>query len=60
VTAAPPKVPEALEDQLKIGGRMIVPVGDAFQELVLIVRERRRFRKKKLLPVRFVPLVRPH
>jgi protein-L-isoaspartate(D-aspartate) O-methyltransferase len=60
VTAAPPEVPMALQDQLKIGGRMIVPVGDAFQELVLIVREKRRFRKKKLLPVRFVPLVKPH
>ena len=60
VTAAPPEIPEALQNQLKLGGRMIVPVGDAFQELVLIVRERRRFRKKKLLPVRFVPLVKPH
>jgi len=60
VTAAPPEVPRALQEQLKIGGRMIVPVGDAFQELVLIVREKRRFRKKKLLPVRFVPLVKPH
>jgi protein-L-isoaspartate(D-aspartate) O-methyltransferase len=60
VTAAPPEIPEALQKQLKLGGRMIVPVGDAFQELVLIVREKRRFRKKKLLPVRFVPLVKPH
>lgn len=60
VTAAPPEVPKALQDQLKIGGRMIVPVGDAFQELVLIVREKRKFKKKKLLPVRFVPLVKPH
>jgi protein-L-isoaspartate(D-aspartate) O-methyltransferase len=60
VTAAPPEVPRALQDQLKIGGRMVVPVGDAFQELVLIVREKNRFKKKKLLPVRFVPLVKPH
>lgn len=60
VTAAPSEVPKALQDQLKIGGRMIVPVGDAFQELILIVREKRRFKKKKLLPVRFVPLVKPH
>jgi protein-L-isoaspartate(D-aspartate) O-methyltransferase len=60
VTAAPSEVPKALQDQLKIGGRMIVPVGDAFQELVLIVREKRKFKKKKLLPVRFVPLVKPH
>ena len=60
VTAAPPEVPKALQDQLQMGGKMIVPVGDAFQELVLIVREKRRFRTKKLLPVRFVPLVKPH
>lgn len=60
VTAAPSKIPEALQDQLKVGGRMIVPVGDAFQELVLIIREKRKFRKKTLLPVRFVPLIKPH
>lgn len=60
VTAAPPDIPKALQDQLNVGGRMIVPVGDAFQELVLIVREKRKFRKKTLLPVRFVPLVKPH
>jgi protein-L-isoaspartate(D-aspartate) O-methyltransferase len=60
VTAAPPDIPKALQGQLTVGGRMIVPVGDAFQELVLIVREKRKFRKKNLLPVRFVPLVKPH
>ena len=42
VTAAPPKVPQPLLDQLKIGGRMISPVGNTRQELVLI---RRRHRK---------------
>jgi protein-L-isoaspartate(D-aspartate) O-methyltransferase len=60
VTAAPPDIPKALQDQLTVGGRLIVPVGDAFQELVLIVKEKRKFRKKTLLPVRFVPLVKPH
>ncbi len=60
VTAAPPEVPKVLQEQLKIGGRMIVPVGDAFQELVLIFREKRKFKRKTLLPVRFVPLVKPH
>jgi len=60
VTAAPSEVPKSLEDQLKIEGRMIVPVGDAFQELVLLIREKRKIRKKNLLPVRFVPLVKPH
>jgi protein-L-isoaspartate(D-aspartate) O-methyltransferase len=57
VTAAPPAVPRSLQDQLINHGRMIIPVGAGFQELVLITRENKNFRKKKLLPVRFVPLI---
>ena len=60
VTAAPAEVPKTLQDQLKIPGRMIIPVGSTFQELVLIMREKKRFKKKKLLPVRFVPLISTH
>ncbi|MFC2163468.1 protein-L-isoaspartate(D-aspartate) O-methyltransferase [Acidobacteriota bacterium] len=60
VTAAPPRIPEKLQEQLKINGRMILPVGDTFQELVLINRGKSKFKKKKLLPVRFVPLISPH
>jgi protein-L-isoaspartate(D-aspartate) O-methyltransferase len=60
VTAAPPKVPKALQDQLTTGGRMVIPVGAAFQELVLVTKEKRKFKKKKLLPVRFVPLITTH
>lgn len=60
VTAAPDKVPHSLEEQLKIGGRMIIPVGSAFQELVLVTRGKKKFKRKKLLPVRFVPLVTTH
>jgi protein-L-isoaspartate(D-aspartate) O-methyltransferase len=60
VTAAPDKVPHFLEEQLKIGGRMIIPVGSAIQELVLVIRGKRKNKKKKLLPVRFVPLVTTH
>jgi protein-L-isoaspartate(D-aspartate) O-methyltransferase len=58
VTAAPGKVPEALQDQLREGGRMILPVGVAFQDLVLVTHARRGFNRKTLIPVRFVPLVR--
>ena len=58
VTAAPPEVPEKLVDQLKIGGRMVVPVGAFFQELYLIVRTKDGVEKKALLPVVFVPMVR--
>jgi protein-L-isoaspartate(D-aspartate) O-methyltransferase len=60
VTAAPTRIPEKLQDQLEINGRMILPVGDAFQELVLINRGKSKFKTKKLLPVRFVPLISPH
>lgn len=57
VTAAPPKIPEKLLEQLKVGGRMILPVGVTFQELVYIEKLKKETRKKKLLPVRFVPLI---
>ncbi len=60
VTAAPVSVPKALRDQLKVAGRMIIPVGVEFQELVLVIREPQAFREKRLLPVRFVPLVSIH
>jgi protein-L-isoaspartate(D-aspartate) O-methyltransferase len=60
VTAAPALVPGALREQLKVSGRMIVPVGSAFQELVLVIREKKKFKEKKLLPVRFVPLISTH
>jgi len=60
VTAAPAEVPRTLEEQLKVSGRMIIPVGFEFQELVLVTREKKGFKKKKLLPVRFVPLISIH
>jgi protein-L-isoaspartate(D-aspartate) O-methyltransferase len=57
VTAAPPKTPEPLKDQIKVGGRMIIPVGQTFQNLLLYEKTKQKMKKKKLLPVRFVPLV---
>ena len=59
VTAAPPVVPEALKLQLKVGGRMVVPVGTADQELLVIERTADGFTERRLMPVRFVPMVRP-
>jgi protein-L-isoaspartate(D-aspartate) O-methyltransferase len=58
VTAAPPKIPEDLVSQLKVGGRMVVPVGEFFQELYLVERTDTGFKKSSLLPVRFVPMVK--
>ncbi len=60
VTAAPSKVPQALKNQLKILGRMVIPVGSTFQELIHIIREKKKFKEQKLLPVRFVPLITKH
>ena len=60
VTAAAPRVPQALVDQLKPGGRMVIPVGERWevQQLLLIVRKADgTVEQKNVLPVRFVPLV---
>lgn len=60
VTAAAPRVPEALLAQLKPGGRMVIPVGSSpeAQELLLIVKTAEgRIVRRSILPVRFVPLV---
>ena len=56
VTAAPPRVPQPLLDQLKVGGRMIIPVGKSLQDLVLIRRTKTGWERKKVLGVRFVPM----
>jgi protein-L-isoaspartate(D-aspartate) O-methyltransferase len=56
VTAAAPRIPQPLKDQLKDGGRLVLPVGDEYQELVLLTRHGGRFAEKRLLPVRFVPM----
>ena len=58
VTAAPAKLPKVLLDQLKLGGRMIVPVGRWRQELVLIRHTPDGCRRERLMPVRFVPMVK--
>lgn len=60
VTAAAPRVPEALVAQLKPGGRMVIPVGAAgeVQQLLLIVKSADgNIARRNVLPVRFVPLV---
>ena len=58
VTAAAAEVPQALLDQLAIGGRLVIPVGAGDeQELLLIVREEDGFSRHVLDAVRFVPLL---
>jgi len=59
VTAAPPFIPEKLVEQLKDGGKMIIPVGEvhAVQFLKLIIKKDKKIIAQDLLPVRFVPMV---
>ncbi|WP_205500738.1 protein-L-isoaspartate(D-aspartate) O-methyltransferase [Rufibacter psychrotolerans] len=57
LTAAPPVIPEPLMYQLKIGGRLLAPVGTNLQKLVLLFRaSENHFEERELLPVRFVPM----
>ena len=61
VTAAAGSIPPPLIDQLKPGGRMIIPVGDPYttQQLVLVTKKADgAVTARQMLPVRFVPLVR--
>ena len=59
ITAAPETIPTNLVEQLKCGGKMIVPVGKAYevQSLRLLVRTEGQTIDKELLLVRFVPMV---
>jgi protein-L-isoaspartate(D-aspartate) O-methyltransferase len=57
VTCAPDHVPQPLTEQLKEGGRMIVPVGERLaQELYLLEKKNGQFKESAILPVRFVPM----
>ena len=60
VTCAPEQIPEPLIDQLREGGRMIIPVGreGAVQSLVLGVKTGGRLKTEDAMRVRFVPMVR--
>jgi protein-L-isoaspartate(D-aspartate) O-methyltransferase len=60
VTAAAEEVPPKLIEQLKEGGKMIIPTGKTFgiQSLMLLSKIKGKIRTKELLPVRFVPFTR--
>jgi protein-L-isoaspartate(D-aspartate) O-methyltransferase len=62
VTAAPQVIPPALTAQLAPGGRMVIPVGDAAQDLLLLENTPRGVTETPLTAVRFVPLLEepPH
>jgi protein-L-isoaspartate(D-aspartate) O-methyltransferase len=61
VSAGSPSVPQPLLDQLADDGRLLVPVGDReIQELMMYKRRGIRIEKRKVAPVRFVPLIGAH
>jgi len=54
------KVPQPLIDQLRVGGRLVVPVGGGgAQQMTVITRRADGVTREERMPVRFVPLVRP-
>jgi protein-L-isoaspartate(D-aspartate) O-methyltransferase len=56
VTAAPREIPKPLEEQLRVGGRLVIPLGDNWQELMVITKTEKGIIKKTIIPVRFVPM----
>lgn len=59
VTAAPPHLPDALVDQLAVGGRMVVPIGTGLQEMMIVTKTETGIAGRRTIPVRFVPMIDP-
>jgi protein-L-isoaspartate(D-aspartate) O-methyltransferase len=57
VTAAPQEVPPQFIKQLKIGGRLVIPVGSFSQKLNLIIKTKQEIQKQSVIGVIFVPMV---
>ncbi|MBI3050343.1 MAG: protein-L-isoaspartate(D-aspartate) O-methyltransferase [Acidobacteria bacterium] len=58
VTAAPDRIPQPLIDQLRAGGRMVIPVGAAEQWLTVVEKTATGVVQRRTIPVRFVPFTR--
>jgi protein-L-isoaspartate(D-aspartate) O-methyltransferase len=56
VTAAPDEVPKALVEQLAVRGKMVVPVGTSFQQMLIITRTESGVVERRTIPVAFVPM----
>lgn len=57
VTAAAPRIPEPLVEQLAINGRLVIPLGEWSQELLVITKTPEGLREERVIPVIFVPMV---
>jgi protein-L-isoaspartate(D-aspartate) O-methyltransferase len=58
VTCSPTHIPVPLVDQLDEGGKLIIPVGERYeQELVILIKKEGRLKQQAVLPVRFVPMI---
>ena len=57
LTASPPKIPQALIDQLGEGGILVAPEGDYSQELVKLTKQNGKITKRTITYVRFVPMI---
>ena len=56
VTAAPPEIPKPLVDQLAVGGRLVIPVGDKSQQLEVVARNGSGTTTETMFDVEFVPM----
>lgn len=61
VTASCPNVPESLVEQVRVGGRMVIPVGDKFSQILYkVIRTEENFVTTTSTPCVFVPLIGKH
>ncbi len=60
VTAAPTHIPQPLLDQLKEGGRLVIPIGDYYQDLKKITKVKGHIKSQDVTPVVFVPMTGEH
>lgn len=56
LTTAPPWIPQHLVDQLKVGGRMVVPEGTVIQDLTVLTKTEYGYEKRRTIPVRVRPM----
>jgi protein-L-isoaspartate(D-aspartate) O-methyltransferase len=56
LSAAPPHIPQPLINQLRVGGRMVVPVGGFLQDLLVITKTADGIEKRTVIPVRLTPM----